>query len=713
MAERSFTKEIGKLRLGRGEEFHGEGILAVTKALLEAGVSYVGGYQGAPISHLIDVLSDAREVLDEMGVEFVSNSSEAAAAAMLGVSATYPLRGAVAWKSTVGTNVASDALANLCSTGVKGGTLIIIGEDYGEGSSIMQERSHAYAMKSQMWLLDPRPNLPSIVQAVKTGFELSEASHTPVMLTLRIRACHLYGRFIADDNVRPALTVREAMLETRDFGEEGYTGPPHTMRHEQEKVQQRFPAAVEFIQRRGLNEVFPGAHEELGIIVQGGMYNNLIRALSQLGLSDVFGRSQIPIYVLNVTYPLCDEEVLNFCRGKQSVLMVEEGQPEYIEDAVRAILHKAGVNTAVVGKGPLPKAGEYSVEVIRKGLESFASHLIHKQTPPQDAGNAAGKTAITGALARHVPPRSPALCTGCPERPVFTAMKMLRQELGHFHVSGDIGCNGFVLLPPFSLGQGTFGYGLSAASASALPAIPGHRTISVMGDGGFWHNGLNSGIINAIYNQSDNIVLIVDNDYAAATGGQDIPSTRTETPLRSTRHRIEDAVRGVGVKWVRQVVSYDIEAVKDALREALTTPEKGLKVVIATSECMLNRSRREKRIMRKKLQAGVRVVRQKFGVDAETCTGDRSCMRLSGCPSLGLRDNPDPLKREPVVHVEESCVGCGHCGEVAHAAVLCPSFYRLDIVSNERPLERWRTRLRRSVIQFLQRRVDPVAREAA
>jgi indolepyruvate ferredoxin oxidoreductase, alpha subunit len=709
MAERSFRAEVGKLRLGAGDEFHGEGILAVTKALLESGVSYVGGYQGAPISHLLDVLSDARDVLDDMGIEFVSSSSEAAAAAMLGVSATYPLRGAVAWKSTVGTNVASDALANLASTGVNGGSLIILGEDYGEGSSIMQERTHAFALKSQLWLLDPRPNLTSIVKAVKTGFELSEASRTPVMLTLRIRACHLYGRFACGDNVPPPLTVRDAMRESRDFGAEGYTGPPHTLRHEQEKVLQRFPAAIEFIQRNKLNEIFEGDRDDLGIIVQGGMYNNLIRALSQLGLSDVFGASRIPIYVLNVTYPLCDTEVQDFCRGKRSVLVVEEGQPAFIEEAVRAILHKSGLATAIEGKGDLPMAGEYSVEVIRKALAIFANIPAARKT--RDLIDIAAKG--HAELGRHVAPRSPALCTGCPERPVFTAMKMLRQEIGHFHVSGDIGCNGFVLLPPFSLGQGTFGYGLSAASASALPGVPGQRSVSVMGDGGFWHNGLTTGIVNAIYNQSDNVVLIVDNDYAAATGGQDIPSTRTKSPTRSTRHSIGEAVRGVGVDWVREVRSYDIEDVKDALRDALTTPEQGLKIVIATSECMLNRSRREKREVRKKLQAGNRVVRQKFGVDAETCTGDRSCMRLSGCPSLGLRDNPDPLKREPVVHVEESCVGCGHCGEVAHAAVLCPSFYRLDIVTNERPVERWRSRLRRSVIGFLQQRVEPATDEIA
>src|SRR6188768_3774061 len=211
MAERSFAREVEDLKLGNGDTFHGEGILAITKALLQSGVSYVGGYQGSPISHLMDVLADAKDVMADLGVHFETSASEAAAAAMLSASVMYPVRGAVTWKSTAGTNVASDALSNLSSGGVNGGALIVIGEDYGEGSSIMQERSHAFAMKSQVWLLDPRPNLESIVKAVEDGFELSEATNTPVMLEVRIRCCHVHGQFIAKDNKRPAMTVADAL----------------------------------------------------------------------------------------------------------------------------------------------------------------------------------------------------------------------------------------------------------------------------------------------------------------------------------------------------------------------------------------------------------------------------------------------------------------------------------------------------------------------
>ena len=133
--ERSFARDVEKLRLGFGETFHGETILALTKALLQAGVAYVGGYPGAPVSHLMDVLADAREtILEPLGVQLEASANEAGAAALLGASIHYPLRGAVTWKSIVGTNGASDALSNLASAGVVGGALIIVGEDYGEGA---------------------------------------------------------------------------------------------------------------------------------------------------------------------------------------------------------------------------------------------------------------------------------------------------------------------------------------------------------------------------------------------------------------------------------------------------------------------------------------------------------------------------------------------------------------------------------------------------
>jgi indolepyruvate ferredoxin oxidoreductase, alpha subunit len=268
--ERSFKSEVKALRLGDGAEFHGEGILAVTKALLQSGVSYVGGYQGAPVSHLLDVLVDAEDIMSELGVHLETCTNEASAAAMLGASINYPLRGAVTWKSIVGTNVAADALSNLASPGVIGGAMIILGEDYGEGASVIQERSYAYAMKSSMWLLDPRPELATIVRCVEEGFALSEASHAPVMLELRIRACHVTGSFTAKNNRAGTHSGRSPLPGPPRFDYARLAHPPVTFVHERLKVESRMPAAQAFIREHKLNEVIPGDLDEAGIIVMGG-----------------------------------------------------------------------------------------------------------------------------------------------------------------------------------------------------------------------------------------------------------------------------------------------------------------------------------------------------------------------------------------------------------------------------------------------------------
>jgi indolepyruvate ferredoxin oxidoreductase alpha subunit len=707
VAERSFAREVQDLKLGAGEVFRGEGILAITKALLQSGVSYVGGYQGSPISHLMDVLADAKDVLADLGVHFETSASEATAAATLSASVMYPVRGAVTWKSTAGTNVAADALSNLSSGGVTGGAMIIIGEDYGEGSSIMQERSHAYALKSQIWLLDPRPNLPILVRMVEEGFELSEVSNTPVMLEVRIRTCHVHGRFVCKDNKKPKYTLRQALENpVRDVNR--IVLPPASFLHEKEKLERRMPAAVNFIKSRKLNETFGPAKGDVGVVMLGGMYNSTMRALQYLGLADTYGESAVPLYVLNVAYPLIEDELIDFCGDKRAVLMIEEGAPDYIERDLNTILRRRDIQTKVSGKDVLPMGGEYTAPVLVKGVREFlaahARELLGNEPPHPDPALVLSDARVK-ALAEVVPPRPPGFCIGCPERPIFAAMKLVEQELGPHHVSADIGCHLFSILPPFNIGATTMGYGLGPASASAFNVPASKRSISVLGDGGFWHNGLASSIGNAVFNRHDGVTLIVDNYYSAATGGQDIPSSRALNQRRQTNNSIVDAVRGVGAQWVRQIDrTYDVGKMRDTLREALTTPEPGPKIIVASSECMLNKQRRVRPLLNKAIKSGERVVREKFGVDEDVCTGDHACIRLSGCPSLSVKQTDDPLKDDPVAAIDESCVGCGNCGEVADAAVLCPSFYRAEIVHNPTRLDRWLQRARSAVIGWFERR---------
>jgi indolepyruvate ferredoxin oxidoreductase alpha subunit len=520
---------------------------------------------------------------------------------------------------------------------------------------------------------------------------------------MRLRACHVHGSFIAKDNRPPDMSLREAMEHpARDTTR--VVLPPASFMHEQEKVKERWPAAVDYIKEHSLNEVFDGDRDDLGIIVQGGLYNTLLRTMERLGVADAFGGTQIPIYVLNVAYPIIDDEINDFCRDKSAVLLVEEGQPNYIEQAINTVLRQADIDTKLVGKGVLPSAGEYTSQVLRAGIVDFLERFDATFKAPADPMQLVAE--FISEINPHVPPRPPGLCTGCPERPVFAALKLLQEELGEFHISGDIGCHLFSALPPFNIGNTTMGYGLGAAGAAAFNTESSRPAISIMGDGGFWHNGLTSGIGNAVFNKSDALTLIIDNNYSAATGGQDLLSSKGPTENRSTQHPIERAVKGVGVKWTKTVRTYDIGEMRKVLKEAIRKKGTGPKVLIAESECMLNKQRREKPLFAKAVDDGKRMVADRFGVDADTCTGDHACIRLSGCPSLTVKPNPDPLKRQAVSFVDNSCVGCGNCGEVAHEAVLCPSFYKAQIVFNPGRLDDYLWDMRRKVIGWLQERAD-------
>ncbi len=533
MGERSFAEDVKQLGYGEGEILRGEGILAITKALLQSGVSYVGGYPGAPVSYLIDVLADANEpLLKPLGIYFEQSGSEAAAAALLGASINYPMRGAVTWKSVVGTNVASDALSHVASAGVIGGSVIVIGEDYGEGASILQERTHSSALKSSIPLLDPRNSLDSFARFVGEGFGLSEACNEPVFFSIRIRACHMRGSLRCRDNVRPAISMLSP-LAAPSFSIDRINLPPFTYQMEAQKFEKRLPAAKRYIVERRLNEHFRGDEVHLGIVMQGGLWNTTMRGLHVLGLADTRGRTPIPLLVLNAIHPLVPEELIEFMRGKQRVFVVEEGMPNYIERELKALAHEARLGVEIQGKELLSPHGEYVPHLVIGGLRRFLTSAGVKSQSSVAIEDRYRRADRASGEGRRGPARAggqaPAvLLHGLPGAAVFSALKILRQRepaIGDTHVAADIGCSTFSTQAPFNVGNSVLGYGMGLASSSAVSPLFGKRTISVMGDGGFWHNGLTNGVANAMYNRQDSVLVILDNFYAAATGQHHVPST--------------------------------------------------------------------------------------------------------------------------------------------------------------------------------------------
>ena len=267
---------------------------------------------------------------------------------------------------------------------------------------------------------------------VEHGFELSEASNTPVMMELRIRACHVHGSFISKDNKSPAVSMRHRLDgPPKEFIYDRLAHPPAIFRQEKLKNDVRLPAARSYIAEHKLNEIFDGAEPSVGLVVQGGLYNGLLRALRLLGLADDFGNCRIPIYVLNVVYPLVPDEIVAFSRNKAALLVLEEGQPEFIEQEIASHLRRADLPTKLHGKDLLQMAGDYTAELMVRGLTRFLS----QHAPQLDVSsgslwlNAIQSTrqkaaALLGAL----PQRPPTFCVGCPERPVFSAMKLVAQD---------------------------------------------------------------------------------------------------------------------------------------------------------------------------------------------------------------------------------------------------------------------------------------------
>jgi indolepyruvate ferredoxin oxidoreductase alpha subunit len=250
------------------------------------------------------------------------------------------------------------------------------------------------------------------------------------------------------------------------------------------------------------------------------------------------------------------------------------------------------------------------------------------------------------------------------------------------------------------------------ASRAGVSPMMQKRTLAIMGDGGFWHNGLLTGVQSALFNGDDAVLLIFKNGYSSATGTQELISTPQDEAkavaadkgqsLVHTNKTIESTLQGLGVKWMRTVTTYDVDKVRDTLKEAFTSDFNGLKVIVAEGECQLERQRRLKPWLASLLKKGERVVRVKYGVDEDVCNGDHACIRLSGCPTLTLKDNPDPLKVDPVATVIDGCVGCGLCGANAHAATLCPSFYRAEVIQNPKWHERLWANLRGGIVRALQ-----------
>jgi indolepyruvate ferredoxin oxidoreductase alpha subunit len=702
----SFTAdEIAQLKRGKGETLYGDGALVVLKALLESGLSYFGGYPGAPTANVLDAFADAYEpVLKEYGCYFESSANEASAAAMLAASVFEPVRGAVTWK-VLGNGVGMDEVDHVNQLGVKDGAMLIVGEDYGGSSTTVLQRTLPWGHKIGMPVIDPRHDQQVLHRMVKEGMDLSRDSESVVALLLRPQHSHANAEIVVGDNVQPKIsTVRKAKEFRRD--PTLFALPPYSYQQEAARYEKRLPTAARLVVERGLNEFFGDAGAKIGIITHGTTFNTTLRLLSLMGLADEFGEldPRLHLLQLNVIFPLSDEQIANFIEGKTHVLLVEEGQPDLMESQIRALIQKLGIQVSFHAHDIVPKYGELIPERLGPALAKFIMQAL------PELGAQPGETVqklidrkrqAISFFPAPVPPRFPTFCTGCPERPVFSQMKISEYNTGvrEWH-AGDVGCYGMAGFIPFHMSDSNIGMGAGLAAASAVSAMSEQHNTSVVGDGTLWHSAFNTSVANAIYNRQDTTYIVLDNKWTAMTGAHENPNAghlMSGEPV-GTEMSIRKTFYAMGIKKLEVANPYDFkdfQAKLKKIREGKEDPH--VRVLISEAECMLQRQRRERPQREKAIKAGAQVAVDRLGVDEEVCVGDHACMRFNGCPSLTLKDGPNQLRTAPVAAIDNNCVGCGVCGEITTAAQLCPSFFKVTKIENPG----WFDRIKASVTRML------------
>ncbi len=724
------------LQARKGERIVVDAPLAIIRAALESGISYAAGYPGAPTADLIDMLSESSTLLKDLGIFFESSTNEASAATKLLASVYDRINGFVNWK-VVGTNVAADVLAHITSSGTVGSAVIVVGEDYETESTTVEMKSYMYGKGFAIPVIDPVGSPMHIYRLAKHAFRLSEYSNMPVMLLLRPMAANCIGSIVCEDDIRrPEVSVKDRKsIWEPDLSR--YTLTDTAKLHALEKYSERIPRAMDYIASNrlndyiigeGINEAMSGdssgsikGNYNIGFITHGSIFNSFITAMHELGRADLSGRCAYDLLNLNAIYPIVPEEIIRFASGKETLFIVEEGAPFYIEESIRSILHAAGITSKVYGKmsngGFIPTTGGLDVDTLLEPLVRMLSLVEPYYTMPRERLSEMMKRkerAIRSTLKVTVT-RNPTFCTGCPERPIFTAIRWLDERFGRSIYAGDSGCYTMAHLPPFEASDTFTGMGTSLDSALGLSRLYKRRVIAVMGDGTFFHRGVTN-VDNILYNISDdndvNIIFIIfENYWTAMTGHQPNPASRALTTVKGeslsinyarefpTRASIESILRAHGIRWIRRVNPFDFYNTLEAMLEAYMV-DNGVRVIICDGECTLARMRREQPVVESMIEEGRRVEEVKYMIDEEICSGCFPCEKYSGCPSVTMVKNPNPLRTGYIKQIEDTCTGCGICG-ITSIFGLCPSTYRVRIVYNPTRWERFMHRLNMYAIRML------------
>jgi indolepyruvate ferredoxin oxidoreductase alpha subunit len=596
---------------------------AIARGAIEAGVAFTSTYPGTPSSELsLNFFQMSKE--SDLHFEYCTNEKVAvevsAGAAACGVRSMAVMK-------HVGLNVAADAVMTLAYVGVKGGMVILTADDPAMFSSQNEQDNRYYAKISGLPMLEPS-SVEEAHRIVADAFELSEQLQEPVLLRTTTRINHSSG-VITLGPIRPRKTQGSFTKDPLNL-----VTVPAVSRKLHVKLLQNIETA------RELSETSPWNLREgdgpWGILCNGVSYNYVKDAVAELGIA-----AKVRVLRIGFTHPLPPRKIRDFLQGCEKVLVIEEGEP-YLEEGAKAIAQEAGLTLPIRGKAPelLSRLYEFDPAMVRRVVGDYFG-VPWKARVPVDVSDLP-----------PIPQRPPTLCAGCSHRASYYEVRKAAEELGiETLYPSDIGCYTLGLLPPLSMADYLICMGSSTGTAGGFSKVSGRKVISFIGDSTFFHSGI-AGLINAVFNQHDLTLVILDNGTTAMTGHQPHPGVdMSQLKMEGYgRVSIEAVVRALGVPHVTVIKPYKVKKSIEAIKEALQF--KGVSVIISQELCAL-------------YAANLKLPRRKPFHVSDKCQNHRVCMSRLACPAFYVWN--DRIKIDATL-----CTGCALCAQICPENAILP-----------------------------------------
>ena len=603
------------------------GNTALVRAMVEAGTRVVSSYPGSPTPEIATAISAIPEEKRPFYFEFSTNEKVATEVAY-GAAVNGHLS-TVFFKS-VGLNVAADTFVQLSLMNIIGGMVVVLGDDPGANSSQNEQDNRHIARLSYTPVLEPA-NPAEVYLFYKEAAAMARQLHMPVILRLTTHVCHAKEKVAFDglpDN---------PVDDTSRFDVNNGPYIPLTVEvfAKKRRALKNLAAMEAYAETTRINRVVNNGNDQLGVITMG---------LPFLSLMDVLegAETKPDILKLGVVHPIPRCLVRDFVAQHKEVKVLEE-LDDILERDVKAIAFDEGLTTRIKGKvDPEDWVGEYTADKVHAVLSATWPDLL----PSKKARAAQGAAA---------PARPAQLCPGCGHRSAFYAVK---QALSATDITvADIGCHTLGYLPPYEMGQLLMCMGASPGMGSGLSLFNDSRkVVAFMGDSTFFHAGL-PGIVNAVFNQHNITLILMENGTTAMTGHQDHPATGRNFNEVTEKIPVRSVLEGLGVQHIYDVDTYQQKKLKELVEKAIKAD--GFSVVIARHPCMLKFTREQRR--RKGYQA------RQVSIDQEICDRNHECVAAFGCPTFTRHDD-GRVKINP-----DLCIGDGSCIQTCPASAISPA----------------------------------------